>query len=131
MADFYTKMAAVATKAITKFGTTVVVNKLATAAADPDKPWRGPADARAPLGGTATCKAVRLGIGGTLSDLGGLIKKEDIPDEVETLYMLEPGATDLSDFDEFVVEGRTESIKFLVAVKPADVVLLWVVGTCK
>ena len=131
MADFYTKMAAVATRLIQAKGATVVVNKLNAAPADPDKPWRGAADPRAPYAATVTCKAVHLGTQGSLGDLGKLIKKEDIPDEVETLHMLEPGSTDLSDFDEMVTEGRTESIKFVLAVKPADVVLLWVLGTCK
>lgn len=131
MADFYVKMATVATRLIQSKGTTVVVNKLNTAPADPAKPWRGPADPRSPLGGTVTCKAVRLGTQGSLGDLGKLIKKDDIPSEVETFFMLEPGSTDLSEFDELVTEGRTENIKFVLAVKPADVVLLWVVGTCK
>jgi hypothetical protein len=131
VADFYVKMAAVATMLIAKFGTSIVVNKLATAPADPAKPWRGPEDPRSPLGGTAICSALRLGTQGQLGDLGKLINKADIPDEVETFYILEPGTTDLSDFDEAVVEGVTETIKMIVMIKPADTVLLWVLGTCK
>lgn len=131
MADFYTTMASVATRLIKDKGTTLVVNKLDVAPADPDKPWRGPADGRAPYAATVTCKAVRLGTQHQFGDLGKLIKKDDIPAEVEELYMLEPGTTDLSDFDEIVVGAVTSTIKMVLCVKPADVVLLWVLGVCK
>lgn len=128
----YVKLAATATRLIRANGTTVTLNALSTAAADPTKPWRGPVDQRAPFAGSVQLKAVRMGTSKTqLGSLGTLIKKDDIPDSVTELWLVEPGTVDLSDYDELVVGGVTEQLQLAVKVKPADVVLLWVLGTSK
>lgn len=128
----YVKLAATATRLVRANGTTVTINALATAPADPAKPWRGPVDQRAPFAGSVTVKAVRIGTSKTqIASLGKLIKKDDIPDSVDELWLVEPGSVDISDYDELVVGGVTEQIQLAVQIKPADVVLLWILGTSK
>jgi hypothetical protein len=127
----YVKLAATALRLVDKNGKTITVRKLAGTAADPTKPWRGPADPRSPTADSQDVRAVEVGVD-TLTKMGKVIKKTDIPDNVEKCYIVAPGLATpaLDDFDE-VIDGDVQArIVLMKPLKPADTVLIYVIGTC-
>lgn len=121
----YVKLAATALRLVTKNGKTVTVTKLNTTASDADKPWRGAADPRGPAAATESVKAVEV----APASLGKLISKGDIPANVETAFMIAPELTTavLDDFDELTSDGTIYSIEKIIKIKPADVVMLYII----
>lgn len=121
----YIKLAATALRLVTKNGKTITVTKLNTTASDPSKPWRGAADPRSPAAATETVKAVEVAPG----SLGKLVSKGDIPDNIETTFMVAPELTTavLDDFDEVTSAGTIYRIEKIVKVAPANVVMLYII----
>lgn len=132
MAD-YARLQATALRLITKNGKTVNVKKLATTPADAAKPWRGPTNNRSPYAAETDVKVVELGANTELAAYGLSISKADIPDKVDGFFLiaLSPGTPDLSDYNE-LWDGTTRyTIEMMMAVKPANTVVLWVAGVCR
>lgn len=127
----YVKLTNTARRLIAAAGKPVVFNKLSKTPADPAKPWRGPATPT--VAETQTEQAVELGPDLTSLDFGKIIKKDDIPDEVEDIWMVArtDGNPELDDYDHLVCEGVTHKIKMLIRLRPGTVTLLYVVGTCR
>lgn len=125
----YTNMAAMALRLVTQNGKTITVAKLDTAPSDATKPWRGPADQRAPYVDSQSVKAVEI----PLSGIGKLVSKKDIPDDVTDFYIVapEPSTPSLLGFDEVVDGAVTSRVTKMEVLKPADVVLLYIIGVQK
>lgn len=129
----YVKLAATTVRLITKNGKTISLKKLSTTAADPAKPWRGPADGRAPYALEKDCKAVEVGTSTRVSDYGGMISKSDIPDTVTDIFLVAPpaDASELDDFDELLCDGTMYHIEKIIRLKPGAIVLLYVIGVSR
>lgn len=129
----YAKLAATTLRLITKNGKTVTFNKFSKAAVDSGKPWRGTAPA---VVETQQEKVVEVGSssGNQASSYGGLFSKKDIPDEVTDLWLVArtPSNPALEDYDQLVEADSTQhKIEMIIRLKPADIVLLYVVGTSR
>lgn len=121
----YTKLAATALRLIKKNGFQITVNKLGTTPADPNKPWRGPADNNNPLAATETLWAIEAGL--SESDAGAVVKKKDIPDDLLVPLLVAPelNTPSLLDYDQVIVDGQTCPIVQITQLKPASTVLLY------
>lgn len=107
-------------------GREVTFQKLGTAAADADKPWKGP--------GTPTVQASSdqpatfipasgAGLGRELGVDDGRLKR------VEQVCLVAPAdGLDMEQFDTVSDGGATYGIDWVHALKPGATVLLWVVG---
>lgn len=114
---------------VTENGKTIAVQKLAVTPSDAQKPWRGPADQRAPVAASQSLKAVAIPLAG----IGKMIDKKDIPANVTDFFLVTPELTtpDLSDYDEVVDEGTTSPIVKIIRLRPATVTLLYVIGVAR
>lgn len=130
----YEKLKATALRLITKNGKTVTLNRFAKSAADPAKPWRGPADMQGPVAATQTEKAVELGVNNELGSFGKMISKDDIPDCVTDMWMVArtDGNEDLENYDQLIDdEGTAHKIEMAVRIKPGSITILYVLGTSR
>lgn len=128
MVDF-TALATTAKTLVDANGRDVTFLKFDRAAADANKPWRGPSDARGDADASVDLKAafvepsgaVRLGI---TSEHGALFRRAQ-------QIMIVPAAStaeDLTTFQEVVDGGSNWKITDIETLKPADVTLLYFVG---
>lgn len=123
----FVKLAATVNRLINKNGRTVGIQKLSAAAADADKPWKGP--------GTPTvetqvdCKGVFVPASGT--DLGKELVSEELLARVDQVVLVGPNATPLEPFTAVLDDGVRWRIEWVQVLKPADVILLYVFGVCR
>lgn len=127
----YDEIAATALELITGFGTSIVVSKLNVTPADVTKPWRGATDPRAPYADSQTVPAVN--VPQRKVNIGKQISKKDIPDNAVDFWIVAApaGVPDLSGYDELTYNGTTSRFMTLDVLKPADLILLYVMVTLK
>lgn len=130
----YVKLQALALKLVTANGKTINVKKFGTTAADPSKPWRGPADNRNPYAAETDVQAVELGVSKIrIESMGLAINKKDIPDNVFSYWLIAvaPTTPDLQGYNELWDGTVSFKIELITRLKPAATTLLWVVGVSR
>lgn len=124
MATDYTEFVTLAQTLIAENGRLVKVQKLASAASDPAKPWKGPG---APTVTTEReLPAVFVPASG--SGLGRDIVKEELLDRVEQVALVAPTDIGLADFNIILDDGSRWNIDWAQELRPGPLTVLYVFG---
>jgi hypothetical protein len=127
----YTELAADALGLVQDAGRPLTFGKLATAAADPDMPWRGPSDARAPYAAQVTLPAVMVQPSSAVL-LGLTTADSDFIKNASAVLIVAPTPEftddDLENYSEVTVDGTIYGFTGVEKLRPADVTLLYFVG---
>jgi hypothetical protein len=123
----YTEDLALARELITEFGRLVTAQRLSSAPADSNKPWKGP--------GTPTVdkthKTTAAFVPASGADLGRFVQDKELLRRCEQVALL-PGtgkvSVDLNDFHFLLDEKVTWKIEWVRELKPGPLSLLYVIG---
>lgn len=120
----YTELVNTAKELVQEFGRTTVFQKLSGAATDPSKPWEG-------AGTTVvidTTSAFAVFVPAQGSSLGKDLVSEDLLKAVDQVAIVEPVASAIDTFHQIVDGSITYKIEWVQVLKPANEILLYVVG---
>lgn len=126
MAFDYTDIVSVAQELIADFGRTATFEQLSSTAADPAKPWRGPA---APT--VASSKAAPAAfVPASGSDLGKDLVSEELLKSVEQVCLVAPAADSFAfDLCDSVQDGGVRwAVKWGQVLAPGPVPVLYLLG---
>lgn len=129
MPDFV-KLAATAARLVSSSGRSVTLERFNQTSADSAKPWSGPTDPRATVDATVTTKAAFVEPA-SVARFGIVTVDEDLLKRSDQVMLVAPGSTitaDLATFNE-VVDGSVRwKIEIVRTLKPADTVMLYMIG---
>ncbi len=114
---------------ISQFGRSITVNRYKQEPTDSSKPWRGPTDPIAFPDASASVKAVFEKGAAASSHLKSI--DPDLINRVEEVCYIGPTTFDLMTANDIVDGGQHRRIVFVEQVKPADTVLLYIMGVLR
>ena len=126
MVDFV-RLAATAERLINANGRTISVIKLEKTAADPAKPWRGPADSRDPAQTTVTGRGSFVPIASAASLGIDVAQVDNLKEEAQVCLFPanSDGGNSLERFDEILDRGARWQIVLTSVLQPADTRLMY------
>ena len=119
----YEPVIAIAKQLIKDFGRTAQFQKLSSTPVDPSKPWEGPGTPVVTQ--TATLDSVFVPAS---SGLGKDFVSEDLIKKVSQVALVSPTITDLDKFHQVLDGGIIYKIEWVQVLKPANDIVLYVVG---
>jgi len=123
----YAEIATDVVTLIVDAGRDVTIVRYRQTPADASKPWRGPTDPTTTPDATTTVRAVAAASG-----LGFKALDKDLMKRASEFYLVGPGATfDLTTANEVIDGGVHKRIEFVELLKPANTVLLYIVGVSR
>jgi hypothetical protein len=127
----YVELAALAKSLIDEAGRSITVIRFKQTANEPAKPWKGPGDPTAVPDASATVRAVFVGASGGPS-LGISAQHKDLLARCKEVCLVDPLASfDLSTANVIVDGGVHSKIEFVDVLKPADTVVLYIIGVSR
>jgi hypothetical protein len=127
----YFELAALAKILIDDAGRSITVIRFKQTANEPAKPWKGPGDPTTVPDASSVVRGVFVGASGGPS-LGISAQHKDLLVRCKEICLVDPLASfDLSTADEIVDGGVHWKIEFVDILKPADTVVLYIIGVSR
>lgn len=123
----YSALAQTVVDLINEFGRPVTILRYDQAAADPTKPWAGPADPRATPNFQLNTVGVYVSVGGA-EKYGFMITDQDLIPRVKEVLLIPPqigGTEDLSTMNEVVDGGVRYNVVTADKLRPGDTTMLY------